>query len=375
MNARLIAWFSGGLLAATASLLAATTSTGFGNHSNMTVPDAQLGADPEPAASEFPLIFDMPELDLGEVSDAADISHAFNFVNASNRPVRVELRNYCHHCEQPEIVPTLVRAGDSGVVIVDIKTAGKSGLVRGGATIGVQGMTLPTVQLTVTATVVPDAAFDPPMVQVGDVALGESASATAALIVRTAGATLRMVESNMPGIMVNAEAPEPHSIGKLIGTKIPLRLSIRPDLPTGYHVAEIRVETGTGQRLTLPVNVHVLPTLKATPADIGLDRLVGGQEFSTVVSIASRDASSVKISAIGLSDPAEYTQGAVPAPVSKLTDLSLSMSLEEPFQIARVRVSGRAPLSPGGYELFLKVQGGAGPQDVLSVPIRFRVKF
>lgn len=352
------------LCAATASILAGVPAS------------APAEAD-QPHPDEFPLIFDMPEIDLGEVSDAADVSHAFSFVNAGTRTVRVELRNFCHHCEEPQIMPSLVNPGQSGVVIVDIKTTGKVGIVRGSATVGVQGMTIPTIDLQVTATVVPDASFDPPMLQIGEVELGKSASGSTSLIVRTPGATIASSEVSSDDFSLELGQPAEFKLGDSgqIGTRIPVKVVAKPSLQPGYHVGEIRLRTAGGQTISLPVNVQVLPSLKATPADAGLGRLTGGQEFSTTITVASRDGMPVRLVSAGFGEPQVYTQGAVPEPMTKLNDLKMSVLVEEPYQVAKVTVSGYAPMSAGGYEFVLYLRGRQGPSDLLEVPIRFRVKF
>lgn len=323
---------------------------------------------------DFPLIFDSPTVDLGEVSDAADISHAFTFLNSSDRSVRVELRNYCHHCEQPEITPSLVGPGRSGVVIIDIKTAGKSGPVRGGATIGVQGLAEPTIELLVTATVVPDATFEPPMVQMGETAIGGSLTAEAALIVRTPGAVIRTLQSVNPGFIVEAREPEEHTIGSTKGTRIPIRIRTAPGLPAGFHVGELRLETSAGQTVSLPMNAQVLPSLKSNPPEVGLGTSFGGDEFKATFAVTARDAGPLRITSIALSDPPAQTQGLVSEPLSRLREISWAMTFDEEQQLARIHLTGRMPLSRGGYEFLLNVQGPKGPGDVLSIPVRFRIR-
>ncbi|MBX3386036.1 MAG: DUF1573 domain-containing protein [Phycisphaeraceae bacterium] len=321
------------------------------------------------------MIFDAVEVDLGNVSDAADVSHAFSFVNASERSVRVELRNYCTHCEKPEIVPGLVGSGRTGVVIVDMKTAGMSGLIRGGATIGVQGLDQPTVELKLTATVVPDAAFDPPMLRIDETPIGAGGSGEVALIVRTPGSGVRSIVSSVPSFVAEAGEPEEIKIDATTGTKIPIRVRVGSELPAGYHVADLRVETTGGSWVHLPVSVQVLPSLVANPADIGLGLRVGGDEFKALVSVTSRDGTPVRISSIGLADSSVHTAGSVRSPISRLTDLNIALAVEEPNMVAKITVSGRAPLSTGGYEFILNVQGQQGSGDVLAVPVRFRVRY
>ena len=129
------------------------------------------------------------------------------------------------------------------MVIVDMKTAGMSGLIRGGATIGVQGLDQPTVELKLTATVVPDAAFDPPMLRIDETPIGAGGSGEVALIVRTPGSGVRSIVSSVPSFVAEAGEPEEIKIDATTGTKIPIRVRVGSELPAGYHVADLRVET------------------------------------------------------------------------------------------------------------------------------------
>ena len=331
------------------------------------------GFEAPPIPDGLPIIFDQYHIDLGEVDDAGEVTVGFRFTNTSDKPVKVELLNYCHQCATPEIQPSVVAAGQSGAVIVDMGVHGKNGEIRVAVTVGVAGYPDKPVSLFASAKVVPSVRVSPARIGLGEVKVGTTASEKVKLIIAAPGVTLGDVFTDNTLFTLTTEDEKKVLVNGVERTETPVVVSLLPGAPAGRHEANFTFTTSDPQRIAnLNVVAEVMPSLKVEPADVGRGEISPGDLVKRQFNILSRSGDTVRIEGFSLAYGQSQSDPRLPG-VRGVRDLSVNMQTQAEGHIVHIELSFVAPDVPGQYRVDARFTGAAAPGDDLVVPIYFAV--
>jgi hypothetical protein len=240
---------------------------------------------------------------LGLLDQDRVVEHTFVIQNTSDKALRLVGERVTCGCisivERPEVIP----ARGDGRVVVQLRTAGKRGMVRERAVVRTDDPSRQYFQLTLSATVRGEWT-DPDRLDFGNLRTDESAVREVYVIASgLPQATFRSATADDPHIRLFASPASSDAQARsqdLQATQhVRVELSAR-GLTPGPYVSFVKVVTGRDQTIQIPINAYVTGEMAYRPAKIlWATAAAGGRSTRSCVLVAGESARAI--------DPAKVT--------------------------------------------------------------------
>lgn len=271
------------------------------------LPDACLAQSATP-----PIVFERTVLDLGPISDRQVRTEAFMFTNVSDKPVRL-LIDGCHTCGVPTCSRDEIPPGERAAVLVDINPAGKTGLMRAGGTVTVQGIKDFSVNIDVTATVKPLVWTEPDYIRIYSLPRGTT-GIPFTLNLCSSLTDFKLLSLNIEGNAITASSPAADNASSSQTdptdfTRLPVIVVPNPKLPVGVHESSIRMTTSDPQRpdISVTARIEVVSNFVSEPEAVLLGEMEVFKPFQHSFVVTSRDAAPFQLVSLEVLDPALFT--------------------------------------------------------------------
>jgi hypothetical protein len=335
--------------------------------------DEPAGTRPEtPAPGSRPaerkagpaLRFDERRHDFGEIQDTAVVTHAFRFVNTSEKTVHPVRPSMC--CGMTAAFDKEVYApGAPGVLTVVFHPLHRGGRIERDISIGARelpGAVAATV--TVAGVVVPVVVVEPQAMQVAELRRGETVRRR--FLVTGLGADFDVAAVEGCGKFVQAVVGSPQAVvrdGRQFRT-VPVEVTVSPEAPLGMLERQLIVRTTNAQypKAYFLVRAEVVGEFRASPRYAMGQGVKAGEEFTVTTRVVSRDGLPFLITSVDA--------GAASGPK---VETDWRPAVVEGSIGYEITVRGTAPERPGTFGGTLSVATDRAGEEPLRILYRIAV--
>lgn len=318
------------------------------------------------AVDQPALIFERTVVDLGPISDDAEVMQPFRFVYTGYRMTKLRFEQ-CSFCDQPETDRPKYEPGQSGLVMMKIDPRGRHGEVSSQTQVAAEGGEL--VPLLLKASVRPRLMVRPDFLTLRDVPRQAGAEATMTVISRKADFAITTVKVESPWVeAVQDEARTIEDLGDQC-VAVPVKVRLKPGLPLGRFKAVVTAETNDPQRpaAACTVEADVVGDLLATPPAASTGGLSPNDPFTVSFVLRRRSGLPLNFGDVKLAA----------RPARQMRPLALDVEPGDEWGTLRVRVFGYAPPYGGTRiesEVVVTEEDAAGNvRDEVRVVVRLQV--
>lgn len=322
---------------------------------------ARLIADDKPA-----LVFERTVVDLGPISDDAEVMQPFKFVYTGFRMTKLRFEQ-CSFCDQPETDRPKYEPGQAGLVMMKIDPRGRHGEVTSQTQVAAEGGDL--VPLLLKASVRPRLMVRPDFLTLRDVPRQAGAEATMTVISRKADFAITALKVESPWVeAVQEEGREIEDLGDRC-VAVPVKVRLKPGLPLGRFKAVVTAETNDPQRPTAActVEAEVVGDLLATPPAASTGGLSPNDPFTVSFVINRRSGLPLNFGDVKIADK----------PARQMRPMAFDVEPGDEWGTLRVRVFGFAPPYAGTRiesDVMVTDEDAAGNvRDEVRVVVRLQV--
>lgn len=274
-----------------------------------------------------PIVFERTHLDIGFVSDFDEPVHTFKFTNVSKKPVRLRIDG-CHFCGIPKTDKDVYQPGESGVVIVEVHTRNKGGLIRAGGIVAVEGHEGMTIPLEIKAIVRQRVAVDQDQVYMRNVIAGMGARARLEVTGRETGFKVTSVKGSDDSIAIALREPEEHETTDDKWRSQVIDIASSPALAEGNYQPEITILTNDARvpEIRVTVNITVVGHIGADPSRVNVGLLYTDEPFAQTFRVESRWGVPIQIEEIDVPTPGLFGEIALdyrPGPANMWTTVTV----------------------------------------------------
>jgi len=312
---------------------------------------------------EPPLVFERTVIDLGPVSDEQLVRQPFRFTYTGLRPGKLKFE-HCHLCDPPEPDRAQYEPGQSGIVIVELQTQGRSGDAEVVSTVYADTQPRERVELRLRASIRPRVMVRGEAEELMALPRSKGGAVEVMIIGRRAGFEVKSVEAGSPFMEATLGAvTEVEDLGDKCRA-YPVHVRLKPGLPLGKFSATLRAQTNepSNPLVESPIQATVVGELMAEPESVFVGALAQRAAFAGWFVLSRRDGvplwyGSVKLAAV---------------PERQMPGMALDVEPGEFPGTLKVRVYGRAPeFSTEVATAFVDV---SMEDETLRVPIRMAVR-
>jgi hypothetical protein len=252
------------------------------------------------------LVCDRESVDLGTLSDADALVHAFTLTNTSDRPVRLVM-TYCHFCTPPTLTKPVLKPGEQGQVILEIDGAERKGKVQATATIGVANQRGADINIELKAELRPRLWVEPRQA-FPKIVRGRGLDMPLTVIGSSPDFRVARVETGSPLIKADVGPAEKGEDMGLPCSRQTLTLRFSPELPMGPLAATVRVACNdpTAPPRDVLIQGRVVGRVRAEPETVGCEAQVGAP-FAMDFDVVGEDCLGLAVESVDVGDRSEAT--------------------------------------------------------------------
>ena len=267
-------------------LLALSTSVTAQNNSENAVPDANI------VAAQPKINFTNTSHDFGQVFQGQKMTISFNFVNSGEGPLVIHGVHAGCGCTAVEVEKGRpYQPGEKGSVNITFDSANFAGPVTKIITVMTNQKLTPDRTLTIRANVVQEIGATPPLVDFGDLLVGETKDAT--VIIKSTNRqnlTVGTLRYNKDRITA---AIEPRS-----AFEWKLKVTIKPQTQAQFVKETIYIANSSNhlKELPIPVRANIKNGVETVPSYIEFGAVARGEKIRRTVTISGVDPEKIKAS-------------------------------------------------------------------------------
>ncbi len=320
---------------------------------------------PTPGENAPQLVFETTSHDFGTVLDTDHPEFEFKFTNKGNGTLVLQQPTASCGCTTPQLTKMEYAPGESGVIKVGYKGAGKRGPQAQNVTVKSNDPLAQNLRLDIKVEVEPIVSVEPTIVNFDEIMQGQTAKQTVTITGRSEdfAATYASVGKFGKYIKANVVGTETIDVGGKKRRKSTIEFTLEPGAPKGHinSASTIRTSDANSPLTSVQILGEIVGDLKPVPMAINAGVIQPGESFQRTFRVTSRSGKPFNIigneQSTGLAEP-----------------MKLDIKPVEGSAGYEITVTGRAAeqASPLTGNLMLKtdVKG----EETITIPLRGNVR-